>query len=54
MNNIIKWIKDASIEDLQRMTNDFNCENCPALDFCENIPRPTCAETFRDWALTEE
>lgn len=53
-NNITKWIKEASIEDLHRMTNDFNCEHCPAFDFCENNSRPNCAEAFRDWSLIEE
>lgn len=53
-NNITKWIKEASTEDLHTMTNSFLCEYYPALDFCENNSRPTCAEAFRDWSLKEE
>ena len=53
-NNITKWIRKASIENLHIMTNSFLCEYCPAHEYCENNSRPTCAEAFREWSLKEE
>jgi hypothetical protein len=51
-NNITKWIREASIENLHTMTDAFLCDCCPAHKCCED--NPSCAEAFRNWALMEE